>query len=238
MDKLFFNYTFEFKDETSLEYRIDIDPRDVSIITNHNPESSPVWTKLEYHQCDSCTMKNTEHCPVALNLQELLDRFKTVKSYVECKITVESQQRNYYLDADVQTGLGSIFGLLIATSACPVMSFFKPMAKFHLPFASTEETIFRSFGSFFIRAYFDGRFSKSEILERLRSDYDKVREVNSHLVERFSHLVEDDDVGDEAGDANVNAIVILDTFASMIELELGDDLDLLHHMIDQSDDAA
>jgi len=234
MDKLYFKYIFEIPDQETIEYHVDIDPNTMSLILDHDPVDPPIWTQLPYKQCDSCTLKNSEHCPVALNLYELLDRFKTVKSYVECKITVDSPQRKFYKEADIQTGLGSLFGLLIATSGCPVMNFFKPMAMFHLPFATTEETIFRSFGSFFIRGFINGTFSKSELLIKLKSDYDKVRNVNLQLIKRFSDLTKDMKSGQE-GDANVNAIVILDNFASTIELELDDDLEILTQIFDQKE---
>ena len=40
--------------------------------------------------------------------------------------------------------MSSVLGLIMATAGCPWTDRFRPMARFHLPFASEAETVYRS----------------------------------------------------------------------------------------------
>jgi hypothetical protein len=82
-------------------------------------------------------------CPVAVNISELVTAIKDTASYAPCKVSCHSHQRTVIKDTVVQEGLASILGLVMATSGCPVMDFFRPLARFHLPFTNVEESIFR-----------------------------------------------------------------------------------------------
>ncbi len=43
---------------------------------------------------------------------------------------------------DDPAGLSPLIGIVMTTSGCPVMEHRNPMERFHLPFATLEETIF------------------------------------------------------------------------------------------------
>jgi hypothetical protein len=54
-------------------------------------------------------------------------------------------------------------GLLIAGSSCPYTHFFKPMARFHLPFANKDETLWRAAATYLLARYFTARGSSRRI---------------------------------------------------------------------------
>jgi hypothetical protein len=110
------------------------------------------------------------------------------------------------------------WGLIIATSGCPHTEFFKPMAKFHLPFATQEETLFRTFGAWLIGQYFQkkegGKFD--EDLAELNKRYEAISEMNVGLIERVRSFTK--------GDANRNAILVLHCFSSQVQNEISENL--------------
>ena len=53
----------------------------------------------------------------------------------------------------VQMGVSSLLGVIMTTSGCPIMAQLKPMVRFHLPFASLEETIFRMVSMHLVAQY-------------------------------------------------------------------------------------
>ena len=114
------------------------------------------WTRLGYHQCSNCPLSKDEHkyCPVALDIEEVAARFKDILSYEQAQVRVLSKEREYLKKCDIQTGLKSLLGLIMASSRCPTLSQFKPMAIYHLPFASIDETIYRVSGAYLLKQYF------------------------------------------------------------------------------------
>ena len=53
----------------------------------------------------------------------------------------------------------------MATSGCPHMDFFKPMARFHLPLANAEETVYRATSMYLLAQYFLQREGKEADME-------------------------------------------------------------------------
>ena len=60
------------------------------------------------------------------------------------------------------TGLQSLFGLMMATSGCPILSRLRPLADYHLPFADIDETVHRVVGTYLMRQYFEGQETGTE----------------------------------------------------------------------------
>jgi hypothetical protein len=97
----------------------------------------------------------------------------------------------------------------------------KPMVRFHLPFASLDETIFRGVTMFLTAQYFrhqDGK-NPSWSLDGLGAIYSEVGQVNRDFASRMRAAAKKD--------ANVNALVNLDVFASMMTLAAEDTLSRL-----------
>jgi hypothetical protein len=139
-------------------------------------------------------------------------------SFTKTKVTVIGPDRAYYKETSLQQTLSAILGLIIATSGCPHTEFFKPMAKFHLPFATQEETLFRTFGAWLIGQYFQkkegGKFD--EDLAELNKRYEAISEMNVGLIERVRSFTK--------GDANRNAILVLHCFSSQVQNEISENL--------------
>jgi len=136
-------YICKIDNGQAIQFEVDLD-RDDSSHSGAHPE----WTELDFHQCSNCPLdKNTHsHCPASLDIKDIASRFSALMSHGEVDVTVITVERDYFKRCDVQTALSSLFGLVLATSACPILAELKSMAIFHLPFASLEETIFRTVG--------------------------------------------------------------------------------------------
>lgn len=212
-------YQLSFRDGSQRAYRVELDSRDFSLREEANTVY-PDWAKLEYHQCAHCPLSKQEYpyCPIAKNLAELVDTFKDKISYEEVDITVETKERTYYRRASLQVGLFSIYGLIMSTADCPHMDFLKPMARFHLPFSTTEETLFRVTSLFLLRQYFaaqiDGTADFS--FRELEALYQNISLINRGMLARIGNLA--------TGDANVNSITILESFAQLLQIDLLFDL--------------
>jgi len=105
------------------------------------------------------------------------------------------------------------------------MNFLKPMARFHLPFSTSEETVFRSTSIHLLRQYF--AYKKGEELDldlqKLNDHYKKVQNVNQGILQRMSTVY-------KKGDANQNALVILDAFAKVLTMDIEDQLQSMEYL--------
>ncbi|MBT3979701.1 MAG: hypothetical protein HOE90_00025 [Bacteriovoracaceae bacterium] len=141
-----FKYAFKLPEsgEKPFTYTIDIDEDEITLIDND--PTGPEWTKLENYKCQNCPLKveENEFCPVAKNLFNTVEYFKNAPSFEKAEVYVETPERTYYKNTSLQDGLFSIFGVIMATSGCPPLDFLRPMARFHLPFSTLEETMIRS----------------------------------------------------------------------------------------------
>ena len=187
---------------------------------NLRTETLPDWTQLEYQQCSGCPLGTDKHprCPAAISLAEIGDAFGGIHSYTEATVTVTTPEKMIQKDTSVQKGLSSLMGLLLATSGCPGLARFKPLARFHLPFATREDTIIRMIGSYFTAQYLLASDTEGDGmgLDELRAWYDEVHRINKMLSDR---------VGDAwQGDAGSNALVLLDVLAQELPLSIDDQL--------------
>jgi len=209
-------YEFDFQGTYKRMYTIRLNRETTELISDPNRQGS-YWTELEFLKCRHCplTSEKFPFCPIAINLEQLVQYFKDEVSHKKCTIKVITEQRTYMKDATVQTGLYSIFGLVMPTSGCPHFNFLKPMAHFHLPFSTLEETVIRVISMYLATQYFIWK-QKGEPdwkLENLEDHYKEVQLVNGGIISRIRSLT-------KKGDADYNAITILDAFASMLNLEI------------------
>ena len=209
-----YRYTFRFADGSEKRFEVSLDPATLALIPPADP-FRPEWTKLGYHQCEQCPLnEQAAHCPVAVNLAGLVECFKDTLSHEDIAVTVETAQRTYSKRTSLQQGLSSIIGIYMVTSDCPVMDKLRPNARFHLPFASAEETMYRAVSMYLTAQYF--RMKRGEApdwtLEHLSEIYQGVWRVNKGMAARLSHA--------SAQDANVNAVIVLSTFGSTLDAYL------------------
>lgn len=202
-------YSFLFQDGSRKCFRISLDGAIHAAACEVAP---PAWTALRQHQCPSCTLSPATHlcCPIAVQLAQVVETFADCSSFENVAVTVTTEQRVYSKTTTLQQGVSSLTGLLMATSGCPVMEYLKPMARFHLPFASVEETEFRML-SMFLVAQLKRQAKGLEpdwTLEGLKAVYGKVSEINANFAKRLREVAKND--------ANINALVNLDCFAKAV----------------------
>ncbi len=218
MDKIVFDYQFKFDDGSQRNFRVEIDPSSMTALENANYQP-PDWAKMEYQQCPHCpySAEKVKYCPVAKGIARVAESFASDISYTETTVLVKTDNRFYGKRTDIQIGLQSLFGLIMATSDCSHMDFFKPMARHHLPFSTFEETVVRVMGNHLIAEYLTikqtGEPHDME-LKGLVHGYGEVSIVNRGMINRIRSLTK------SRGDADKNAIVILDGFAALLPMEL------------------
>ena len=212
-------YDFVFPDGGSKAYTVELD----RVTLSYRPPESErpsTWARLENNQCGHCPLKPAEHpyCPVATNLATLVEAFKDKASVAEATVTVTTEERTYVKGLPLQRGIFGIFGLVMATSACPYMDFLKPMARFHLPFSSVEETIVRSVSMYLLKQYFVAKRGGAPDLglEQLETHYDNIQKVNDGILKRIQGVV--------LKDADLNALIILQSFGDLLTMAISKDL--------------
>jgi len=102
----------------------------------------------------------------------------------------------------------------MVTSDCFNLDKLRPMVKFHLPFASVEETVYRATSMYMLAQYFRAQEDKEIDLSmrELIDLYEKINQINIDFSKRLQEVSKED--------ANLNAIVILDTFSQMIPMKI------------------
>ena len=154
----------------------------------------------------------------------LVERLKELLSYDQTLVVVMIEDRTVYSRTTIQRAICSLMGLLMATSACPLTSFFKPMARFHLPFASMEETIWRAASSYLMAQYFhhqDGRQADA-MFDGLSQIYTEIQKVNHSFVKRLRAVCKNDSM--------INAVILLDLFAKSMPPAINESLEEIEHL--------
>jgi hypothetical protein len=216
-DMLNIVYTYKLKDGTSKMFDIRLE-KDTLRYAPGKPGNRPLWALLNFNKCRICPLSESEHayCPVAENLAGIVEEFKNLLSHETATVTVTTAERTYGKETAIQQGLAPLLGIVMTTTGCPVMEQLKPMVRFHLPFASIEETIFRMVSMHLVAQYYrhqDGR-SAAWNLDGLMRIYSDVSKVNHDFANRMRAAA--------SKDANVNALVSLDCFATMMPLAAGE----------------
>jgi hypothetical protein len=221
-----YNYNFQFEDGSTIEYPIALDPETLSLIPDEFSRELFDWTRLEHHQCSNCplTPDSHPHCPIAVNIMELVETFKSVFSYHDCTVICKTAERSYLKETSVMEGLSAIFGVIMATSDCPRMEFLKPMARFHLPFSTIEETTVRTVSMFLLAHYFKHKDEPNIKMDfkALEEHYAQVEQVNAGMLKRINS------VGSE--DADKNAIITLHSLSQFLSMEINYSLSSLEYI--------
>ena len=218
-------YEFRFDEGENKLFKILIDSRMINIIRTQKSDP-PDWTRLEHKQCTCCTIDRDMYpfCPIAVSLADFIEQFKELPSFNNCMVRCTIPERTYVKKSSVQEGLFSLFGMIMAISGCPVMKFLKPMARFHLPFSTIQETVFRSTSIYLLRQYFEyKKGNKPDFdLKQLDKHYEAVQCVNKGILHRTNSI--------KRKDADKNAIIILNALAQMLSVEIEDKLHSLEYL--------
>lgn len=196
-----FSYRFTFADGRDLVLELGFDES-----MRLQQREAADWTRLDFHRCSHCPLADDQtHCPFATGLAPFLAPFDNLDSFERVQVVVKSPQRVVAAERSVQHGLASLIGLIGGTSGCPRLDFFRPMARFHLPFASEQETLVRAFSMHLLEDWISGRPLS---LEDLAADYEGAALVNRAMADRIRASFR--------RDAVVNALVSLDAYAQAV----------------------
>lgn len=209
-------YQFNFDDGLEKVFHVKLDYQTLELV--YTPQSLlPEWVELDFYKCPNCTLDIKQHpyCPVASSMLELINFFKNMYSYQEVEVRITTQERTFYKKTVVQKGVSSLMGIYTVSCGCPILARLRPMVRFHLPFATIEETLFRVVSMYMLQEYFKPgpQSEKDWSLDRMKEDYQEISIVNTTFYERLSNI--------EAKDAHINALIILDIFAKYITSSLG-----------------
>jgi len=208
-------YRFHVANDTLYEHKVPL-----SFVTTDAQanESSPMWTKLEFHQCPNCTLNKKCHlyCPVAIRLPPLIDTANRLSSYDQIKVEVVHDERCISQVTTAQRALSSLLGLVMATSNCPHTVYLQPMARFHLPMANEIETVYRVASMYLLAQYFLHRegYPVDFTLDGLKRIYRELQRINLALSDRIRAASSQDTAN--------NAIVLLDLFAKVVPYSIED----------------
>jgi hypothetical protein len=217
-------YDFELPDGSKKTLKFFFDSRDFRL-RNPPPAEPPFWTELGYNQCANCPLDSSAHahCPAALQMAAAIDPLKALVSFDTVSVTVVQAERAVRVLTTAQQALSSVLGLVMATSACPWTSHLRPMARFHLPFATEVETTYRIISMFLVAREINGT-GGAQGFSGLAELYDNLHVVNRDMSRRLGAAT--------ATDPARNAMALLDAQATLLPVLLDDLLEELKPLFD------
>lgn len=220
-------YFFRLDDGREVQFTVRLDAE--TLLIADDVASPPAWTRLEHYRCPSCPLDpaSSPWCPAAVHLAEPVARFAETFSFTDAEVRVVLPEREVTRRTSVQIGLSSLIGIYMPTSGCPVFAPLRPMARFHLPFATANETIFRAASSYLLGQYFR-RAEGAEpdwSLEGLARTYRHMSEVNCAFAARLRSAAQ--------LDASLNALVLLDVFAKTLPKSIEQQLEEIRGLFGQ-----
>lgn len=214
------DYRFNFPGGESKTMSFCLD-RDTLLMTPADSDDPPAWTAIDFHRCSVCGLKaeSGQGCPVAVNMAQTVEEFKAFLSFDEVTVTVTTEERSFVKQTPLQFGLSPLLGIIMVSSGCPTMEKLKPNVRFHLPFASLEETVYRSITMYLLGLFYRQRRGEAVewSLDGLEQLYGEVSEVNNAFAERLRVAARTD--------ANLNALVNLHCLGEMVTPSLESVLD-------------
>jgi hypothetical protein len=225
METINVRYVYTLPDKKKEIFDLQLDAKTLKI---HGSivENLPSWTRLDFHQCPHCPLTTDLYpdCPLSVNLVNIVERLGVLISYDKIHVEVTTLERTVSRSTTAQEGISSLMGLVIAVSECPHTDFLKPMARFHLPFANDEETIWRATSTYLLAQYFliiKGHRIDLE-LDGLARIYENIEKLNASIVKRLRSAGQKD--------STINALVHLDVFAKYITPGVDESLNRIRHI--------
>ncbi len=186
-------------------------------------EELPKWSELDYKKCPNCTLNPIwhTHCPLAVRLIPLVN-MPPCNSYDEVTAEVTMEGKKISVDTSAQEVLSSLLGLVMATSGCPHTQFFKPLAWYHQPFATPEETVYRACTAYLSSYALHNDSSNKVSFEALKKIYTNIHIINVNVASRIHNYAETDSA--------INAIVLLDLITQDLPIAVDEDLSELKRL--------
>ena len=217
-------YRFDLPDGTQKFLDFSFGAADFRL-SNAAPAAPPFWTDLKFNQCANCPLNVADHphCPAALQMASAIEPLKALVSFDAVGVTVTQAERTIYAETTAQQAMSSVLGLIMATAGCPWTDRFRPMARFHLPFASEVETVYRSVSMFLLAREFAGS-SRPLGFAALATLYENLHIVNRGMSRRLGAATRTDPAQ--------NAMALLDASATLLPAALESSLEGLKPLFD------
>jgi hypothetical protein len=217
-------YRFDLPDGSQKSLEFTFDAADFRL-TNAPPAAPPFWTDLKFNQCANCPLNAAEHpsCPAALQMARAIEPLKALVSFDTVGVTVTQAERTIYAETTVQQAMSSVLGLIMATAGCPWTDRLRPMARFHLPFASEMETVYRSVCMFLLARELTAS-SPAAGFTALEALYENLHVVNRDMSRRLGAATRTDPAR--------NAIALLDAYTTLLPAALERSLEELKPLFD------
>ncbi len=212
-------YRFDLPDGSQKFLDFNFDAVDFRL-ANAAPAAPPFWTDLKFNQCGNCPLNASQHphCPAALQMASAIEPLKALVSFDTVGVTVTQAERTIYAETTAQQAMSSVLGLIMATAGCPWTDRFRPMARFHLPFASEVETVYRSVCMFLLAREMTGAEEHHGFAE-LEDLYENLHTVNRDMSRRLGAATQTDPAR--------NAMALLDAYTTLLPAALESSLEEL-----------
>jgi hypothetical protein len=217
-------YRFDLPDGTRKSLEFTFGAADFRL-ANPPPAAPPFWTDLKFNQCANCPLNAAEHphCPAALQMASAIEPLKALVSFDTVGVTVTQAERTIYAQTSAQQAMSSVLGLIMATAGCPWTDRLRPMARFHLPFASEAETLYRSISMFLLARELSGT-SGVQGFAALEELYENLHVVNRDMSRRLGAATRTDPAR--------NAMALLDVYTTLLPAALECSLEELKPLFD------
>jgi hypothetical protein len=217
-------YRFDLPNGSQETLDFSFDAQDFRL-ANSAPAEPPFWTELAFNQCENCPLSVAEHkhCPAAVQMATSVDRLKMLVSFDTVGVTVTQEERTIYAETSAQQAMCSVLGLIMATAGCPWTDRLRPMARFHLPFASEAETLYRSVCMYLLARELAGA-DDAPGFGALEDLYANLHVVNRDMSRRLGAATRTDPAR--------NAMALLDSLATLLPVALAGSLDEFKPLFD------
>jgi hypothetical protein len=222
---LHIRYRFDLPDGSQKTLDFSFDPTRFRMI-NPAPADPPFWTELKFNRCANCPLAESEHthCPAALQMAAALEPLNLLRSFDTVGVTVVQPERSVRAETSAQQAMSSVLGLIMATAGCPWTDHLRPMARFHLPFASEAETVYRSVSMYLLKRELHADTSARQGFAPLEDLYRNLHIVNRDMSRRLGAATNTDPAR--------NAIALLDSFTTLLPAALEGSLEELAPLFD------
>jgi len=223
-EALSIEYRFDLPNGSRKHLELKFSAADFRLI-NRVTEEPPFWTELRFNQCGNCPLhsRQSPQCPAALHMVPAVEALKELVSFDTVGVTVIQAERTMHAETSAQQAMSSVLGLIMATAGCPWTDHLRPMARFHLPFASEAETVYRSVCMFLLARHLAGS-ADSTSFAGLHNLYENLHVVNRDMSRRLGAATRTDPAR--------NAIALLDSYTTLLPAALDGSLEELKPLFD------
>jgi hypothetical protein len=218
-------YRFDLPDGSQKAVEFSFDPVRFTLVTPP-PADPPFWTELKFNRCANCPLdeRDHSHCPAALHMAAALEPLDALVSFDTVGVTVTQSERTVYAETSAQQAMSSVLGLIMATAGCPWTDHLRPMARFHLPFASEAETVYRSVSMYLVLRELRPAAPGEKRFAPLEELYRNLHIVNRDMSRRLGAATNTDPAR--------NGIALLDSYTTLLPAALDRSLDDFEPLFD------